>query len=194
MLTSIISYLESHQPIATVLTGVLAVLAVVGSQIWFDYRQRKEHRHSYEMKANERLLSKKEDLIETISMQIQSISEVEGVYDLWHEDFKANYSYSRINALLREVDTRLSKIHLLVKEYFPSFIRYIDKITVEAQGFHELCADFAMAGRFGQDDFYNLNHIEIVDACNSYAVAYMQLSALLVERKETQNPFLKKEL
>ena len=194
MLTSIISYLENHQPIATVLTGALAVIAVVGSQIWFDYRQRKEHRHSYEIKANERLLSKKEDLVEIISMQIKSISEVEDVYESWQEDFKANYSHFRINALLREVDTRLSKIHLLVKEYFPSFIRYIDKITGEAQGYHELCADFAMAGRFGEEDFYNLNHIEIVEACNSYAVAYMQLSALLVDRKETQNPFSKKEL
>lgn len=186
------AYVENHQAIATVLTGVFAVLAVVISQIWLDFRQRRDHRHSYEIKVNERILAKKEDLIDTISLQIHSISEVEAVYESWHDDFKANYLHFRINALLREIDQRLNKVKFLVKQYFPRFVDYVDKVAVEAEDFHVLCADFAMAGKFGQEDFYKLNHIEIVEACNSYAVAYMQLSALLVDQSVIQNPLSKR--
>lgn len=185
----LIAYIENHQPIATILTGLFAVIAVVASQIWLDARQRRDHRHSYEIKANELLLEKKEKLIELISEQIRSISEVGDIFYSWQEDFAKNYSHFRINAVLREIDTKLDKIHLLVKEYFPSFIHYVDKVEVESQPFHETCADFSMAAKFGETDFLNLDFIEIVEICNSYAVAYMQVSRLLVDRKESKNPF-----
>ena len=189
---SFIAYLENHQPIATILTGVFAIIAVIVSQIWLDYRQRKDHRHAYELKENELLLTKKEDLMGAISQQILSISQVENIFDSWWRDFDKNYPHFQINPVLREIDTRLSKVHFLVKQFFPSFIGSIDKITDDSQRFHELCADFAMGASFGKEDFFKLDHIEIVEACNSYAVAYMQLSAFLVDRKEKGNLFSKK--
>lgn len=188
---SFITYLEDHQSIATILTGIFAIIAVVVSQIWLDYRQRKDHRHAYDLKENEILLSKKEELIAAIAQQIRSISQVEDIFESWSNDFDKNYSHFQINSILREVDSGLSTIHFFVKQYFPNYIGLIDKITDEAQGYHELCADFAMAGRFGKKDFLKRDHIEIVEACNSYAVAYMQLSALLVERKERRTLFSK---
>jgi hypothetical protein len=186
-----ISYLEHNQPIATVVTGLFAICAVILSQFWFDIRQRKYYQHVYELKAKEAVLKKKEKLIEVISKQIKSISHVEGMFDSWQQDFVKNYSNSSINSLLLEIDTRVNKIQLLVELYFPDFLPYIAKIH-DAESFRSLCADFAMAGRFGEKEFQELDQIEMVEICNSYAVLYMQLSFLLISRKENANPIINK--
>lgn len=192
MLETILNYVEHNQPIATITTGAMAICAVIISQIWLDFRQKRDHQHSYELKAKETALKKKEELIETISEQIKLISDIEDIFDSWSQNFNRHYSKTNINKALREADMRINKVHLLVEMYFPDFLKYIENIQAESQKFHELSADFAMAGAFGKEEFHKLDHIEIVEACNSYAVSYMQFSSLLVSRKESENPIIRK--
>ena len=179
-----ITYLEGNQPIATILTGIFAVIAVIISQVWLDSRQRRDHQHTSGLKEREMLLTRKEQLIDSIGAQIKDISQVEVIFESWLDNFEENYSNSKISALLREIDINLDKIHLLVVQYFPGHINLVNNIINESQGFLEITADFSMTGRFGKDDLLKLNHIEIIEICNAYAVSYMQLSKLLVERKE----------
>ncbi|MFA6095192.1 MAG: hypothetical protein WC757_04930 [Candidatus Paceibacterota bacterium] len=186
------TYLEGNQPIATLLTGVLAIAAVIISQVWFDFRQRAEHQHGYNLKAKEIALKKKEETVELLGEQVRAISLVEDIFDSWWRDFQKNYSHFKINNLLREIDTRSQKIQLMVDLYFAGFESAIEKIVEVDEVFLETCADFAMAGSFGEEDFTKLDHMEIVEICNAYAVQYLHLTHLLIARKETGNPIINK--
>lgn len=181
MITEIFKYIESHQPVATLLTGVLAIFAVILSQMWLDRRQRRDHEHEKNLKSREINLKKKEELIECINEQVKDITKVEDLFDSWCEDFQENYSASEMSQLLRDIDNRVNKIHILIQLYFGEYLKYIEKITGQAQGFLELCADHSMAARYGAYEFSQLDQIEIVEKCNEYAVAYMQLSSHLID-------------
>lgn len=181
MFKELFTYLEANQPIATLSTGVLAIFAVILSQLWLDWRQKRDHKHEIALKDKELNLNKKEELIETISIQVLDITRVEDVFDSWFDNFSKNYTASEMSQLLMIIDNRVNKIHVLIKLYFPNYIPYINKIMDEAQGFHELCADFSMAAKFGSENFHKLEMIEIVEKCNEYAVTYMQLSSHVIE-------------
>ena len=181
MIVEFIKYIESNQPIATLITGALAIFAVVLRQLWLDLRQRREHRHEDALKGQEISLNKKEELIESINSQIRSIMGVEDTFESWQTNFKGNYPNSNINRQLVDIDNRVNKIHVIIQLYFVEYLPYIEKITANAQSFHELCADFSMAGKSGERDFLSLEHVEIVEKCNEYAVGYMQLSSHLID-------------
>ncbi len=181
MITNIISYLEVNQPIATLLTGILAIGAVIISQIWLDYRQKRDHKHEIELKNIEVRLRKKEELIDSINIQVKDITKVEDIFDLWQSDFRANYIPAHMSQTLTDIDNRVNKIQVIIELYFEDYKPYINKIIHEAQTFHETCADHSMGARFGEEDFYELNFMEITEQCNSYAVSYMHLSSHLIK-------------
>jgi len=180
LFNSFISYLELNQPIATVLTGTLAVFAVVLSQIWLDLRQKRDHKHEVKLKGRELTLSKKEELIENINLQVKDITRVDDLFESWFQDFQKNYSSSEINQLLRDIDNRVNKIHIIIQLYFNTYEPYITKIINEAEDFHVLCADYSMAGKFGEEKFLELEPMELIRECSSYSVGYMQLSSHLI--------------
>ncbi|NMP81144.1 hypothetical protein HHE92_15250 [Pseudoalteromonas arctica] len=181
MFKELFTYLETNQPIATLITGVLAIFAVILSQLWLDWRQTRAHKHEVSLKDKELDLKKKEELIETINIQVLDIARVEDVFDSWFNNFSKNYTASEMSQLLMSINIRLDKIHILIQLYFPCYIPYINKIMGEAQGFLELCADFSMAAKFGSEGFHKLEMIEIIEKCNEYAVAYMHLSSHVIE-------------
>lgn len=182
MIHEIFKYIESHQPIATLATGVLAIIAVILSQLWLDRRQRKDHAHEISLKEKEVRLNKKEELVECINEQIKDITRVEGLFDSWCKDFQNSYSASEMSQLLRDIDNRINKIHIIIQLYFEDYLKYIDKIIGQAQGFHELCADHSMAARNSDFEFSQMDQMEIVERCNEYAVAYMHLSSRLINK------------
>ncbi|MEL0660645.1 hypothetical protein V6255_16035 [Psychromonas arctica] len=181
MFKELFTYLETNQPIATLSAGVLAIFAVILSQLWLDWRQKRAHKHEIAVKDKELNLKKKEELIETINIQVLDIARVEDVFDSWFNNFSKNYTASEMSQLLMSINNRVNKIHILIQLYFPDYIPYINKIMGEAQGFLELCTDFSMAAKFGSEDFHKLEMIEIFEKCNEYAVAYMHLSSNVIE-------------
>jgi len=181
LVKELITYLESHQPIATLFTGFLAVFAVILSQLWLDFRQRKSHKHEIKLKERELKLIKKEELIEIINLQIKEITRVEDLFNTWFKNFEKNYSAYDMKLLLRDVDNRINKVHILVQLYFPIYKPYINKIINKSDAFLESCADYSMAAEFGPADFLNLEQTEIFERCNEYSVAYMHLAAHLIE-------------
>ncbi|MGP1833503.1 hypothetical protein ACTTBA_10530 [Shewanella frigidimarina] len=181
MINELISYLELNQPIATILTGVLAIIAVILSQIWLDLRQKRDHTHQIELQNIEIILKKKEELIDNINYQIKDISKVEDIFDSWSSDFLTNYKPNEMSQVLRDIDNRVNKIHIIIQLYLEDYIPYINKISNEASDFLETCADHSMAARFGEKDFQKLNQIDIAEQCNSYTVSYMHLSAHIIE-------------
>jgi hypothetical protein len=182
LIKELFTYLEANQPIATLTTGILAIFAVILSQLWLDWRQKKSHKHEIKLMDQKLKLSKKEELIETINLQVKDITRVEDLFDSWFNDFEKNYySASNMSQILRDVDNRVNKIHIFIQLYFPIYTPYITKIINEAQGFHELCADYSMAAKFSPEDFLKLEMIEIIEKCNDYSVSYMHLSTHIIE-------------
>ncbi|WP_235039524.1 hypothetical protein [Vreelandella profundi] len=191
MFKELFTYLEANQSIATLSTGILAIFAVILSQLWLDWRQKMAHKHEVALKDKELRLKKKEELIEAINIQVLDIARVEDVFDSWFNNFSKNYTASEMSQLLMSIDSRVNKVHILIQLYFPDYIPYINKIMGEAQEFFELCADFSMAAKFGSEDFHKLEMIEIVEKCNEYAVAYMQLSSHVIEPELVEKYSLK---
>ncbi|MCL1127487.1 hypothetical protein [Shewanella surugensis] len=183
MINDIILYLESNQPIATIVTGMLAIFAVLVSQISLYFLQKSDHNHQIGLKNIEITLKKKEELIDHINIQIKDITKVEDIFDLWESNFEANYMPSQMSQVLRDIDNRVNKIHIIIQLYFEEYIPYINKIRREAQEFHEICAAHFMAAKFGSEDYYKTDPMNIVEICNSYAVSYMHLSSHFIEPK-----------
>jgi len=178
-------YIASNQPVATILTGFLAIVSVVLSQIWLDHRQRQEHMHEISLKNKELKLKKKEELIDLANAQVKTISSIENVFESWLDDFSKNFSSYAIRDLQTDIDSNVAKIHLIVKLYFPEHLTYIDTIYEKTQDFIEFCADYSMAGKFGKEDFLALDPMEIFEKCNGYAVVFMHFSTRITDSKST---------
>lgn len=167
---------------ATIFTGLIAIISVILSQLWVDSRQRKDHKHQVKLKNKESLLKKKEEVIDICNQQVKFISEVELTFDSWYKDFDTNFDATKIRILQTEIDGNVSKLHLIINLYFPELDDFIVRILDDTQEFIVFCADYSMGGRFGKEDYLKLDSIEVAEVSNKYAVSFMYLSSNLTRR------------
>ncbi|MGS0675784.1 hypothetical protein [Shewanella sp. 125m-1] len=58
-----LNFIILHPPVATMVSFVVAIAAVVVTQVWFDIRQKKQHEHDLNTKERERKQDKAEEII-----------------------------------------------------------------------------------------------------------------------------------
>ncbi|WP_160062933.1 hypothetical protein [Psychromonas sp. L1A2] len=172
-------FVISHPPVATIVTGLIAIITVILSQIWIDSRQRKDHKHQRSLKHQELLLAKKEEVIDLCNIQVELISQIELVFEQWFENYDEHYDSTKIRILQSKIDGNVSKLNLIINLYLPEMESYIVRIDDETQGFIELCADYSMGGKFGKENYLKLDYIEVVEVSNEYAGSFMYLSSNL---------------
>ncbi|MCG9729171.1 hypothetical protein L1D44_04845 [Shewanella sp. Isolate13] len=67
MVAPLFQFFKSNPEIAPVVSVLVALLAVIITQFWFDHRQRKEHAETLKLKHEEKRLEKKEEAINHIN-------------------------------------------------------------------------------------------------------------------------------